>query len=72
MKKIILLPKTDTVLLCLPEEWVGIPIICKLEPLKNSFMNSDEMEIEVEKIMAFHNQKRRKKNKLFLDKNERN
>jgi len=35
-------------------------------------MNSDEMEIEVEKIMAFHNQKRRKKNKLFLDKNERN
>jgi len=30
MKKLILHPKTDTVTICLPKEWVGIPIECKL------------------------------------------
>jgi len=59
MKKIILLPKTDTVILCLPEEWVGIPLICKLEPIKASFMNSDDVEMAVEKMIAFRNRNRR-------------
>lgn len=63
MKKIILLPKTDTVILCLPAEWVGVPIICKLEPIKTPFMNSDEIEMEVEKRIVFCNHKKRTKNK---------
>ncbi|MCL2290467.1 MAG: hypothetical protein FWC34_07175 [Bacteroidetes bacterium] len=59
MKKIVLLPKTDTVILCLPEQWIGIPIICKLTPMSGHFINNDEPEIE--KTIIFHNKKRRKK-----------
>jgi hypothetical protein len=33
MKKIIITPKTDTVTLCIPEEWVGKAVVCKLSPL---------------------------------------
>jgi len=62
MKKIILLPKTDTVILCLPEEWVGVPIICKLEPLKTSFRNSAEMEMEQERMIIYRHNTRRRKN----------
>jgi hypothetical protein len=63
MKKIILLPKTDTVTLCLPEEWVGVPVICKFQPINTSFLNGDEMETELEKIIIFRNCKRKAKNK---------
>ena len=63
MKTIILLPKTDTILICLPEQWVGHPVICKLTPMSNCFINSDEIETEIEKIVAFRNKKRRKKKK---------
>jgi len=62
MKKIVLLPKTDTVILCLPEQWVGTPIVCELTPISNHFTNSDELEKETAKIVAFRN-KKRKKNK---------
>ena len=61
MMKIILLPKTDTVILCLPKEWVGTPVICKLEPMKNSFMDNDEMEME--RVVNFRIHKRKTKNK---------
>jgi hypothetical protein len=30
MKKLLFTPRTDTVTLCLPQEWVGKPIICIL------------------------------------------
>jgi len=63
MKKIILLPKTDTVILCLPEKWVGIPVICKLEPMDTHFMDHDEMEIEIERMVVFRNKIKRKKKK---------
>jgi hypothetical protein len=63
MKKIVLLPKTDTVILCLPEQWVGIPVICKLTPMPDYCMNIDELEMETEKIMAFRNKKRKKQRK---------
>ena len=63
MKKIVLLPKTDTVILCLPEQWVGIPIICELKPMAHRFLNNENMEMEISKIMAQRNKKRRKKNR---------
>lgn len=63
MKKIILLPNTDTVTLCLPEQWVGVPVMCKLTPLLNQNINLDEIDIEAEKKFLFLNRKRRKKNK---------
>ena len=63
MKKIILLPKTDTVILCLPEQWVGIPIVCKLTPLSECNVNYDNVEMEAEKIIVFMNKKRKKKKK---------
>jgi hypothetical protein len=61
MKKIILLPKTDTVILCLPEQWAGIPVICELTPLSNYTVNSEEVKINTAKIVAFHNDRKRKK-----------
>jgi len=61
MKTIVLLPKTDTVILCLPEQWVGIPVVCKLAPMANRFMSCDEIEMEIEKTRIFRNKKRRKK-----------
>ena len=67
MKKIVLLPKTDTVTLCLPEEWVGVPVICKLEPIKNSFMNNNEMIIETERIITVRHKKRRKNDENMLE-----
>jgi len=63
MKKIVLFPKTDTVIICLPEKWVGAPIICKLIPMPDSFINNNESEMEIERIMAFRNKKRRKRNR---------
>ena len=61
MKTIVLLPKTDTVTLCLPEQWVGTPVICKLSPMSDRFMNDDEIEMEMEKAIFFRNKKRKKK-----------
>jgi hypothetical protein len=61
MKKIVLYPKTDTVILCLPEQWVGSPVICELTPMSNQFINQDEIEIELQRIVACNNKKRRKK-----------
>jgi len=63
MKKIVLLPKTDTVILCLPGNWVGIPIVCRLAPIPGCHVNFDEAEMEAEKIITFHNKRRKKKNK---------
>jgi len=60
MKTIVLLPKTDVVTLCLPEQWVGVPIICKLTPMSNHFMNNDEVELEIEKGIAFRKKKKKK------------
>jgi len=63
MKKIILLPKTDTVIICLPEKWVGVPIICRLEPLPGQYLNFDEVEKEAERAFLFRNKQRRKRRK---------
>jgi hypothetical protein len=63
MKKILLLPKTDTVLICLPEQWVGVPVICRLEPVLATHINFEEVETEAERMVVFINKKRRKKNK---------
>ena len=62
MKKILLLPKTDTVTLCLPEQWVGVPVICKLLPVFEQNINFDDVETEAERVIVFINKKRRKKN----------
>jgi hypothetical protein len=61
MKKIVLLPKTDTVTLCLPAEWVCIPIICKLEPIHSRNINYDDAETEAQRMVVFLNKKRRKR-----------
>jgi len=63
MKKIILLPKTDTVTLCLPEEWVGVPIVCRLTPLTDQFINHEDVDREAQRVIIFRNKQRRKKNK---------
>jgi len=61
MKKLILLPKTDTVIICLPNEWIGIPIICNLEPVKKSVI-INEMKMENKKNNSFRKHKRKTEN----------
>ncbi|MBQ1780528.1 MAG: hypothetical protein II001_03745 [Bacteroidales bacterium] len=31
MKKLIMTPKKDTLIICLPQEWVGKPLVCVLQ-----------------------------------------
>lgn len=50
MKKIILFPKTDTVTLCLPEQWVGVSLICTLTPVFDKQINFDEVNIETARM----------------------
>ena len=57
MKKIILFPKTDTVILCLPEEWVDKPVICKLTPLYESYIKTNELTMGTERIYCFSKKK---------------
>jgi len=57
MKKIILLPQKDTVTICLPEQWVGIPVICKLTPLDNHKIRTDEYPFEIGKNMIDYSNK---------------
>jgi hypothetical protein len=42
-----LFPKTDTVILCLPEEWVETPVICKLIPMSEYKIKYENMETEI-------------------------
>ena len=53
MKKIILHPKTDTVIICLPQKWVGVPIVCKLSPVYHFDKSNDESQSKIEKEQAF-------------------
>ncbi len=46
MKKLILLPKTDTVTICLPIDWVGRPIICILKTQDYPVHSEDVQEQE--------------------------
>lgn len=41
-KKLILTPKRDSILICLPPEWVGKPLVCTL-----ASMEEDEMVSQV-------------------------
>ena len=43
MKKLILIPKKDTITLCLPPDWVGKPMLCILK---------DPYEMEEERLVA--------------------
>jgi len=63
MKKIVLLPKTDTVTLCLPKQWVGIPIVCKLTPLTNYQDNHINLNADMEIMNAYKNNNNGKKKK---------
>lgn len=43
MQRLVLLPKTDTITICLPSEWVGHPIICLLKAT-DPVIYSEEMQ----------------------------
>lgn len=43
MKKLILIPKKDTITICLPPDWVGKPMVCILK---------DPYEMEEEEVVA--------------------
>jgi hypothetical protein len=44
MKRLVLLPKTDTITICLPTEWVGHPIICFLKASESIIYEEETQE----------------------------
>lgn len=46
MKKLKLLPKTDTITICLPEDWVGRPVTCVLSVHQQKVFTADEVQEE--------------------------
>lgn len=73
MKKLIITPQKDTVTLCLPQEWVGKPLLCILEhpDEKDAFPNDSEYVSEVREDRFLYNaelfrQKRRRPRKKRL------
>lgn len=65
MKKLILLPKTDTVTICLPSDWVGRPIICILkaqEPIVYSpIVQEEEVSYRIQHIKGRKSRIRKQK-----------
>ncbi|MDR0206115.1 MAG: hypothetical protein LBI45_02505 [Bacteroidales bacterium] len=57
MKKIVLLPKTDTVILCLPKEWIGIPVMCTFAPLSEELLSNYEQDMKIEAKEFVNNEK---------------
>ncbi len=45
MKKLILLPKKDTITICLPENWVGKPLECILRHPEEKSAYPEDLEI---------------------------
>ena len=75
MKKLILTPQKDTVTICLPQEWVGKPLVCVLRhpdengayPTESEFVS----EIREESIgyqASRYRQKRRPRKKRLRKK----
>ena len=46
MKKLILIPKKDTVTICLPPDWVGKRIICTWQPIEELSIESTSIASE--------------------------
>lgn len=59
MKKLTLLPKTDTVTICLPEDWVGHPIVCVLKVKDTVIYEKEAQESAI--CYRVNHQKRKKK-----------
>lgn len=57
MKKLIITPQKDTVTLCLPQEWVGKPLLCILEhpDEKDTFPNDSEYVSEMREDRLLYN-----------------
>jgi hypothetical protein len=66
MKKLILTPQKDTVTICLPEDWVGKPLICILQQPQesNAYPTGLEYVSELrEDTIGYHAQRYRMKGK---------
>ncbi len=53
MKKMILTPKKDTVVLCLPSDWVGKPMVCILKSPYESADDEDVVSYVSEDAMCY-------------------
>ena len=79
MKKLILTPQKDTVTLCLPQEWVGKPIVCVLRrpeekstyPTESEFV-SEVREDHIGYQVTRYRQVRRPRKKRLRKKREDN
>ena len=72
MKKLILTPQKDTVTLCLPQEWVGKPIVCVLRrpeekstyPVESEFVSEVREDRIGYQISRFKQVRRPRKKRL--------
>ncbi len=75
MKKLILTPQKDTLTICLPQEWVGKPLVCILRhpdeksayPLQSEFV-SEVRESRIGYDVYRYKQKRRPRKKRLRKK----
>ena len=77
MKKLILTPQKDTLTICLPQEWVGKPLVCILRhpdeksayPLQSEFV-SEVRESRIGYDVYRYKQKRRPRKKRLRKKKD--
>lgn len=67
-KKLILIPKQDFILICLPPEWVGKPLACTLAPMVEREMVSQVSEraiqYQADRFRHRKNERRPRKKRL--------
>jgi len=68
MKKLILTPKSDSITLCLPPDWVGKSIVCILkEPQETEMVtevSEDAIQYQADRFRKNHKESRERKKRL--------
>ncbi len=59
MKRLILVPKTDTITICLPPDWVGQTITCTLRHTEQEM--ATPIPLAAERTLTYHVKKKKKK-----------
>ncbi|MCQ2270252.1 MAG: hypothetical protein MJZ52_03365 [Bacteroidales bacterium] len=66
MKRLILFPKTDTITICLPPDWVGQTVTCSLRHTEHEM--ATPIPLAAERALTYHVKKKKKKTKSKIKK----
>lgn len=68
MKRLILVPKTDTITICLPPDWVGQTVTCSLRHTEHEM--ATPIPLAAERELSYHVKKKKKKTTSKTKKNK--